>query len=310
MFNDMTAIGQDVAKKVRGDRLKRLRAFCYVARYGTTTKAAEWLSSSQSTVSQQIRALEEDLSVALFDRSGSRMSLSSMGKRLFEITNSLVMDVDRLAHTFAERFRGEVSGEVRIATGQTVATAILPECIKRFRVHDPGTPVEVVIAGGEEPLLRLRQYEVDLAFAAAEPVSPDIDYRPVVRSEMVLISPEGHPLAGSGTASLDEALRHKTVMPATVEHIATDEALGCWQSGPGTDPVVQVDGWRTIVAYVESGVGIAVVPDICVFGHDRVRKIPIAAPVPSCEYGLFMRRDGVPSLAAERFVQAVDEVHA
>ncbi len=67
----------------RRDRLKHLRALCYAARLQSISRAAEQIFSSQPAVSQQVRALEQELAVLLFERNGPRIALTSAGERLY-----------------------------------------------------------------------------------------------------------------------------------------------------------------------------------------------------------------------------------
>ena len=69
---------------------------------------------------------------------------------------------------------------------------------------------------------------------------------------------------------------------------------------------MEVGGWTVIKRYVEAGVGLSIVPDLCLTERDRVWKIPVDRYFSDRRYGVLMRCDQVPSLAAERFVQLMD----
>ena len=90
----------------RGDRLRQLRAFCHAARLGGISRAAEYIMSSQPSVSVQIRLLEKALGVALFERHGPRISLTRAGETLYARAMPLVEGIDRLPDTSAERRHG------------------------------------------------------------------------------------------------------------------------------------------------------------------------------------------------------------
>ena len=72
------------------------------------------------------------------------------------------------------------------------------------------------------------------------------------------------------------------------------------------DAVVEVSGWSAIKRFVEAGVGLSIVPDLCLTERDRVWQIPFDRYFSDRRYGVLMRRDQAPSLAAERFVQLMD----
>ena len=80
--------------------------------------------------------------------------------------------------------------------------------------------------------------------------------------------------------------------------------------GQVANTVLEVDGWNAIKEYVEAGVGISAVPDICLSERDRVWSIPASRYFPSRLYGVLTRRDDILSLAASWFIRVVDESRA
>ncbi len=76
---------KNVTKYYKGNTLKQLRAFCAVARTGKMTDAADELFLSQSAISLQVKALEEELSIVLFERRGPRIQLTPDGRKLLDM---------------------------------------------------------------------------------------------------------------------------------------------------------------------------------------------------------------------------------
>ena len=290
----------------RRDRLKQLRAFCYAARHKSISRAAERIFASQPAVSQQVRALEEALGIALFERSGPRISLTPAGTRLYRHASPLVEGFDRLPNTFNERFHGVAAGVLDIAAGQTTATFALPPYLEEFRKRHPGIRVNVRIADGRRRLRWLRTYEVDVVFGAMDLPPPDIEFRPVFSSEAVLITPENHPLAGRKSVDIAEAAAFPAVTHPASHYVSQVSDIIMRQHGQILNPVLEVDGWNVIKLYVEAGVGISVVPDICLTEHDRVWRIPASRYFPARVYGVLSRRDDLLSLAAEWFIRIVE----
>src|SRR5512146_2477897 len=93
----------------------RLRSFAAVAEAGHLTRAADKLHVSQPALSAQIKALEDELGVELFERVPSGMTLTSAGKRLLPVARSVLAAAQAL-HTEARVLRGEVAGHVRLGT--------------------------------------------------------------------------------------------------------------------------------------------------------------------------------------------------
>ena len=293
-------------RRSRGNRLKQLRAFCHAARLGSITQAAEYLFTSQPAVSQQVRALEEEFVVTLFERSGPRISLSAPGRRLYEAAMPVVVGMDRLPDTFAERHRGELSGEFRIASGRASAAYILTDLLKPFLDQYPGTRVNVRLGTGRERLDWLRAYEVDVVFGAVDVPPPDLSFHFLTASRFFLITAEDHALAGRESVDLAEAAEYPVIAPRSGTFVRRASDLIIRQHRLAADVVMEVGGWSAIKRYVEAGVGLSVVPDFCLTERDRVWRIPFDRYFSDRRYGVLMRRDPVPSLAAERFVQLMD----
>ena len=299
--------GEQAQRYTRGDWLKQLRSFCHVAHLKSISRAAERVYLSQPAVSRQVRMLEEELAVALFDRRGPRIFLTSAGEQLYQLARPLVEQLDRLPDTFTEQYRNVASHELHLAAGQSTATHVLPRYLKRFRERHPEIRVNVRIADGRERMRWLRAYEVDVVFSAAGVPPPDIEFRPIFSSENVLITPEDHPLAGRESVEIAEAIAYPTVTHPASHYITQASDIILRQHGHIADTILEVEGWNVIKLYVEAGVGISVVPDICVYEEDRVWSIPASRYFPPRVYGVLTRRDKILSLAASWFIQIVDE---
>lgn len=290
----------------RGDRLKQLRAFCHAARLGSITRAAEYIFSSQPAVSQQVRALEDELALALFDRRGPRIDLTPAGEKLYEMAMPVVVGMDRLPDTFAEQFRGEVSGDFQIAAGRATAAYVVPRYLKLFREQFPHTRVNVRTGTGLERLSWLRAYEVDIAFGAMDVVPPDLDFHMIFASCNLLITPTDHPLAGREAVDIREAGRYPAVVHRSNRYVQRIADFILRQHGVAINVAVELDGWNVIKRYVAEGVGISVVPELCLTESDRLWRIRFDRYFPNRRYGVIMRRNESPSLAAERFIRIMD----
>ena len=292
------------------DRLRQLRAFCQAARYQSISQAAEQLDVSQPAVSRQVRTLEQELAVLLFDRKGPKISLTPAGRRLYEIAVPYVESMDRLPETFSENHRGVAGGQIEIAAGQTSATFLLPPYLKRFRELHPDVRVNLRIASGRHRMAWLRSYEVDIAFVAMDIPPPDVESVALFVSESVLITPEDHPLAGRREFNLRETVRYPTIAHSTGHYVRHVGEMYLSRHGLAPNVAVEVDGWGTIKSYVEAGLGISVVPDLCLTEHDRVWRIPFRQIAPPRPYALVRRRDDIFSLASRAFVEVIEQCRA
>ena len=287
----------------KGDRLKQLRAFCQTARLGSISRAAEQIMSSQPAVSIQVRALEEDLGLSLFDRRMPHLTLTRVGESLYQLAMPLVQGMDRLPDTFAEKHYGVFTDILRVGAGQLSAAHLLPGYLKQFQQRYPGTRIEVRTGTGRERLRWLRTYEIDLVVAAMDVPQPDLDFHLVLASDPMLITPEDHPLAGRTSVTMEEIAAYPVVGHASTHLIRQILETILRLEGIVLDVVVEIDGWAMITNYVAAGVGISFVPELCLTEHDRLWRIPIKGIIPPRKYGAITRRDGLLALAARRFLR-------
>ena len=291
----------------QGDRLRQLRAFCHTARLGGMTRAAAHIGSSQASVSRQIHLLERELAVKLLERRGPSIATTPVGRRLYRRAMPLVMAIDRLPDTFAEQHYKRVEGPLTIAAGQSSATFIVPEYLKRFRESYPDIPVNVTTGTGRERLGWLRSYQTDIAFGSMALEPPDMAFRFLFNSRLVLVTPEDHPLAGRSSVALHETSQWSLIhhLPGSVSRRNAD--LYTQLRGIPIRPTVEVNGWTAIKHYVEAGLGVAVVPELCLDEQDRVCRVPVDPPLPTLKYGFYTRRNDVLSEASRRFIRLLEQ---
>ncbi len=190
--------------------LRQLKTFQTVARLLNFNRAAEVLNYAQSTVSAQIKLLEEELGVPLFDRLGRRVILTEAGQRLVNYSRKM-LDIE--AETLAEISGGEEpTGSLSIRIPQSLGTYRLPEILARFKERYPGVGFDVSSCVAVSLTQELKAGIVDVAFLLAESVnSPDVDAELLGVEKLIMIASPDHPLA-SKTAVRIPDLEGETVL--------------------------------------------------------------------------------------------------
>ena len=288
------------------DRLRQLRAFCHAAQSQSITRAAAHLGITQSAVSMQVRELEHELEAVLFERSGPRISLSPAGEQLFEIAWPLVEAMDGLPAVCTEQPGGAISDELRIAAGPGVVGFVLPPYIRRFRDENPAVRVSLSTRRVAEALKLLLANEVDLATGAEQFGNDGCIYYPAFTYELVLITSLDHPLAGRESVDIREAARYPGVVPHAGTHARRFGESYARELGVELNIAVEARGWGVLKGYVEVGLGISVVPDICIRERDPLSVIPLREYTEPQSFGFFARRGHRLPLAAERLIEIVD----
>lgn len=291
------------------NRLKQLRAFCQAARSGSITEAAESLFLSQPSVSLQIQALERELDITLFERRGPNIRLTPEGETLYQLSEPLVEGIDKLHETFAA-YSGKIeSGELNIAAGESTILYVLPEPLRRFAEQYPGIRLKLHNVTGRDGMAMLRADEVDLAVGSMLEVPDGISYQPVVTYNPALITPLDHPLAHRKRIRLEEISPHGLILPP--RHLSTWRIVDLVfrQNGLGYRVTLEAGGWEVIKKYVELGLGISIVTDVCLTGDEEVARIPLNRFFPKRSYGLVLRRGRFLSPQAKRFIELLQEYY-
>ena len=288
------------------DRLRQLRAFCYAARSQSITRAAEHLGITQSAVSMQVRELEHELEAVLFERNGPRISLSPAGEQLYGIAWPLVKAMDGLPEICTEQLGDSISEELRIAAGPGAVAFVLPPYIRRFRDENPTVRVSLGTRRVGDALKLLLANEVDLAVGAEQFGAEGCIYYPAFTYELVLITSLDHPLAGRESVDIREAARYPGVVPHAGTHARRFGEGLARELGVELNVAVEARGWGVIKGYVEVGLGISVVPDICVTERDPLSVIPLREYTEPQSFGFFARGGHRLPLAAERLIEIVD----
>lgn len=274
--------------------LRQLRTFEAVVRNRTVTDAAVALDLAPSSVSQQIRALEGALGVALFVRGPKGMELTPAGQRLQGWARSLLDQ--------AEQATRDVRGErqlLRLGALATLAGSYVPQVLARFAERRPDIDLEIhserardglladVIEGRLEAALLLDSGDDvgGLGFPApAEPLT-FIDLDPV---PLALVSAPAHPLAAR-TALTPGDLKHERLLvnvPECSFWMAGNKILG---SGPKR---IKVGGVPVMRAWAEHGLGISLLPRFAV--ADSLRSgalVQLGLPLPDLSLRLVWRED-------------------
>ena len=169
----------------------RLRVFRAVAQHLNFRIAAEELLLTQSAVTQQIKALESEMDVPLFDRAGGRVSLTPAGTALLPFA-------DRLAAMAAEAreavaaVNGASAGRLALGASQTIGQYLLPRLIAGFLQQNP--KVEICVMGGNTQTIleALVEHRVQLCLIEGPAMRRDVQVEPFMEDHMVCVVPSGH----------------------------------------------------------------------------------------------------------------------
>ncbi|MBL0088659.1 MAG: LysR family transcriptional regulator [Ideonella sp.] len=176
---------------------RQLRVFAEVARHSSMARAAETLHLTPPAVSMQIKEVESQVGLPLFDRHGRTVSLSTAGEYFLVYAKRLLTTL-KDAEAAMARFRKLEAGLLTVGLVST-AKYFVPRMLVRFRAEHPGVEVKLQVSANREQLVTLMANgEVDLAIMGRPPRELAARAEPFAAHPHVFVAPPGHPILQSG----------------------------------------------------------------------------------------------------------------
>src|SRR5579872_1917711 len=241
--------------------LRQMRAFVAVTRHGSFTAAARELSLTQSAVSALVRDLEEQLGLAVLDRTTRRVTLTDSGAHLLQLAERALRDVDT-AVTEAKGLLDKSLGRVVVAASPLVAVTLLPQMIALFSERYPKVIVELHDVLTDNILHSVRGGSADIGVGTFERSPTELELSTLYEDVLGVVMPSSSPLA-----------RRKTLRWRDLEAVATIALSRSSAFRPLIDSVMasqavilgprrfEVGYMGTAVALAEAGLGVSVLPE-------------------------------------------------
>lgn len=188
--------------------LSHIEAFCTVADLGSVSEAARQLECNRTKLSMAIKALENELDIELFVRTGNNVSLSEAGKAIYKDCESLLVTADRIKQT-CSHVSGEFNAEIWIARDDSLPDSLWQDLAHKLNNKYPATSFNIVLASSGDLSSLVETKQVDFAFGVdyERLDDPRINYNPLGKIRMMSVCRSGSPLARLGRVS-DETLRN------------------------------------------------------------------------------------------------------
>ncbi|UZE49915.1 LysR substrate-binding domain-containing protein [Rhodopseudomonas sp. P2A-2r] len=237
---------------------RRLGYFLAIAAHGRMAKAAEVLGVSQPTLSQQIRALEQELHTVLFDRTPNGMQLTATGVALREHAQRLMVQTEAARTAIAE-LEGGMSGTLRVGVIHTYSTAFLPTIISRFSEQCPNVRLSVEANNARSIEQRILSGHLDLGIAFDPPQHPELGADRLFEERLVLVLAKSQNRPPQQSISLVALARRPLALLTTAfatRRILDDSARPRYKArcpcrdgfGRGVDRTGKIRGLPTVLA--------------------------------------------------------------
>lgn len=292
--------------------LRQLEYFVSILREGSLTAAAKRCRIAQPSLSQQLRALEDELGEALVHRKPRGVEPTAAGRILLEHAERVLHEARLLRERFANR-RESQEGTVIFGMIPTIGPYLLPKLLGPFREALPKIDVQVREARTSGLIQQVVDGSIEFAIlsdvTAQDQKRWSLHVRELFREPLMLAVSPSHPLADGAKAPNPEQLQPETLIHLRDGHCLTDRTLKVCRLDR-LDPRLECDQLETALAMVAAGMGISIVPELAVRSRPLpgVAICPFAAPVPERTISLMKRRGAPLSTAATELIRLITAV--
>ena len=268
--------------------LRHLRTLIAVSEHGSFAAAAEAVWLTQSAVSQQMKALEEELGIVLFDRNKRPPQLNHQGKALIQRARQLVYLYDGLKDLGSGA--GDLEGLLEIGAVPTTLTGIVPRALGALRAAQPSLQVRVVSGLSADLLARVDRGDLDAAVVSEpKPVPRTLNWSPVADEPLMVVAP--------ATETLDD---YRAILESR-SFIRFNRSAWVGQTiqtalqdmGIEVQETMELDSLEAIWQMVRHGLGVSIVPMRCVEDNAAMdlKTVPFGDPPRRRTLGLLERQE-------------------
>lgn len=276
--------------------LRDLRYFVALADTRHFGRAAELCFVSQPTLSTQLKKLEDELGVTLFERAPRNILLTPAGEQILRHARQVLAQV-RQMQEIAKHIKDPEATSIRLGIFPTLAPYLLPHVVPNIRKRFPQLELLLIEEKTEALILQLRNGQIDAAILA-EPVADEhFDARHLFTEPFVLALPEKHPLGKHRSLALN-ALAQQHLLLLEDGHCLRAQALEvCTRFGASEKEGFRATSLETLRQMVAAGVGITLLPMLAVQPpvpeSPYIRLVPFREPPPTRRITLYWRKSSV-----------------
>lgn len=280
--------------------IQQLKTIIHVEELGSLSKAAERLNLAQPALSRQIRLLEEELGVHLFERHGRGMIITAVGEAVLDHAATIMREMDAIRSTAAAA-KTTLSGKVEVGMTPTVSEFVIAPLMERTKALHPNLGLRFSSAFSGHLMDWLKRGELDVAFSYDLEHQPSLVIKPVMVENLLLIGPATANLSLDQTVPFSSLANMPLVLPSPRHGLRRIVDECARKAGVQLASTVEVDSLGAMLSLVKSGFGSTILPLPPVYDHlsrDIVKAAPLIDPVPSRKLVVAFASDGRINAAA------------
>ncbi len=293
---------------------QQIIGFYHVARLRNFTKAAEVTFRTQSALTQQIKALEEELGCQLFERIGKRkLLLTPQGERFLRFSETILANYDGLIEELNE-LEGLQKGRLKIAAPFTTLYHLLPDILEDFIKQFPYVELSLFDRSQQHVIALVKNGEIDFGITLESMIPKELNKIRWKKVETVLLVPLGHPLTGIKRVTARQITQYPLILPPQcVEYTGRRRLEELFQKhNLDYRIIMESSNVELSSLYVEKGMGISfatIVKDLTLFKNRKLAYIPLHHFFEPEYISVVIRKDKVLTSYKNAFLNILLENH-
>ncbi len=284
--------------------LIQLLSFYQIVKTGSFSQASKNVARSPSAVSHQIKNLEEDFNVKLFERLGKRVTLTEEGRILFEVISTFFNDLENLKRVYADMHDGR-HGKLTLAVSRNLMTYRFADVIRLFIDQFPGIKYKLFTRSNTSRMQEMiLNGEVDFGIGMKDQlISPKMNFLPWKAFDRVLMADKKHPLCRKKTIAMADIARYPLVLTRlggtkkVLEEAFARDNLSC-------EIVMEVDSPDIIKKFLKNSASVSIFSSIAVTEEDKelLAVFNVEQFFGKVEYGIYYSKDKFVSRVMKQFI--------
>lgn len=241
--------------------LRHLKYFLAVAEDLHFRKAAERLFISQPGLSRQIKQMEDDLGIKLFERHNRKVELTKAGSYLKTEITQHIKDLDRILNQ-AKLLNDGIGGDLKFGYVGSAMQEIIPNLLLKFRTENPNAQFSLKELDNQKQIDSLLTHDIDIGFVRLERVPRDLQIKPVLKENFCLVLPKNHPINANNFKSLKQLKNDAFILFDSKYSASYFEKVMQIFDDNGFTPIIAHNTIHASSIYklVENDFGISIVP--------------------------------------------------
>lgn len=291
--------------------LRQLEYFLVLCKELHFTRAAEQLNIAQPTLSQQIRSLEDEVGIPLFDRIGKKTVLTEAGKILLRHSEKIFFEMDQ-AQAELKDLHGLQRGKLVVGSLLTCVNYLLPPAILKFKQLYPNIELSILGMRAGKIERGLVENELDLGITFLPTDDEEMASIPLYSEELTLVVPLNHPLAHIKELELKELDHIPMILLPQNYYLRKFIDTYCTELGIRLEPILEMTTLESLIQMVSEEVGVTILPAPYVdfIRNDHIVQVRLINPTLKRKIGFIYRKEKFMCTATKTFINQVTKVRA